>query len=665
MSTRNDDKQTLPLPGVADDQSAGNQAAEDETGLVSGLAKVHSNPALQALRDTPPMDGRETLPPHDANAKSTRKARSAKTSSPDASSTRKATQITENDGRPANAKRTSTRRSTDVVLETEAETSKPKRKSRAKSAQMPTADVGHPGPRLDIPNLTPEAMSFLADQDAKAADLFKLSTESQAFVQYHLKQMHSLEQNSQLTNALLRASARPVSPAFEKFVDALTKVAGEKLAVPVTLSMPKTEVLLTQETGNLPVASYAPRREGVGMYAPVTVQLRSIDINTNTLDVAPPVSMGVSGNVKTKSRRGGENDVPIHLENSIERETAPLRVSPVVDVPQHGAIVEPSNTSKANDESIPLSGSNLGRNFMWSVVNWILWRRKDQLPSMHVHVTSEVGGAMSVAARAPVDKNSTAVPDAVIRRFLKVEQQYYFPDKSLAFIDHGNKLATHGVHPEVVRSLVEIAKTRGWDSITVKGAEEFRRSTWMEAAHNGLKVAGYQPSKLDLAELANKPVKNTVEKSSVKDKNTSDFFAHQRTVSNDPKEFSKAAVKGADDLTNQGASVSSELAEKAKSFANEKATFVVKKYPDLAGAYGLIEAAKSFAGQNLPESARDEFVGMARRHVIQKIAVGEQVTGPKIFTASTRIKESTEQRPSAKSVDLGKSQKIKQPTKER
>jgi hypothetical protein len=61
-------------------------------------------------------------------------------------------------------------------------------------------------------------------------------------------------------------------------------------------------------------------------------------------------------------------------------------------------------------------------------------------------------------------------------------------------------LATRGSHPEVVRSLVEIAQVRGWSSITVKGTEEFWRSAWMEAAQAGLKVAGYQPTALHLAE---------------------------------------------------------------------------------------------------------------------------------------------------------------------
>jgi len=665
MSTPNEDKQTLPLPGVAGNQSAGNQAAGDKPGLAALPVKAPLNPALQALRDVPPLDWGEPLPPRDAPSKSTRKSRSAKTSSPEAFIPSTATPVPEKDVRPASAKRASAKKSTDVVLEIEAETSKPKRKSRAKSVQMPIIDVSQPSLQQEIPALTPEAISFLADQDAKVADLFKLSTESQAFVQYHFKQMHALEQNSQLTNTLLRASARLVSPAFEKFVDALAQMARKKSAVPVTTDLTKTEASLTQETARLPVASYAPRRETVGMYAPVAVQLRSVNINTITPDFAPPPAEVVPGIVKTDAPRAGEKDVPNNLENSIEIETAPLHAFPVDDAPRQKAIVESIHLWKANDESNPSSSSKRGQHFMRSLTSWIFKGGKDQLASKQAHSRPEADAAVPLAVHAQVDGKFNAVPDAVVRRFLKVEQQYYFPDKSLAFVDHGNKLATRGVHPEVVRSLVEIAKARGWDIISVKGTEEFRRSTWMEAAQNGLKVVGYQPTKLDLTELANRPAKNTVENGAVKEKSTQYLFAHQHTAPTDLAEFRKAAVTGADDLTNQGDSVSSELAEKAKSFANDKATFVVKKYPDLAGAYGLIEAAKSFASQNLPESARDEFVGMARRHVIQKIAVGEEVAGPKIFTSPPKVKASAEQRTSVQSVDLGKSLRTKQPVKER
>lgn len=54
---------------------------------------------------------------------------------------------------------------------------------------------------------------------------------------------------------------------------------------------------------------------------------------------------------------------------------------------------------------------------------------------------------------------------------------------------------------------------------------------------------------------------------------------------------------------------------------------MVRKYPDLARVYGVVEAAKAFAAETLPQAVREEFVGLARRHVMQKILEGEVVKG--------------------------------------
>jgi hypothetical protein len=89
-----------------------------------------------------------------------------------------------------------------------------------------------------------------------------------------------------------------------------------------------------------------------------------------------------------------------------------------------------------------------------------------------------------------------------------------FPDKTPAFSDRGHRLATRGDHPEVIRSLVEIALFHEWKSISVKGSESFRCAAWVKAAGKGLKVAGYQPTPVDLADLASRPAGNSLEEQS-------------------------------------------------------------------------------------------------------------------------------------------------------
>ncbi|WP_159089557.1 LPD7 domain-containing protein [Xanthomonas fragariae] len=101
-----------------------------------------------------------------------------------------------------------------------------------------------------------------------------------------------------------------------------------------------------------------------------------------------------------------------------------------------------------------------------------------------------------------VEDRAKAVPDAVKQRFIQVDNKFHFPDKTLAFEDHGRKLATRSENQEVVRSVVAIAHARGWERIAVRGTEEFRRAAWLEASLTGIEVSGYKPTKVEKAHLA-------------------------------------------------------------------------------------------------------------------------------------------------------------------
>lgn len=249
-----------------------------------------------------------------------------------------------------------------------------------------------------------------------------------------------------------------------------------------------------------------------------------------------------------------------------------------------------------------------------------------KLMAMVAGAFGQSGGKSSAGAAAPVapaaDKSTTHIPDAISKRYLKDGNDYYFPDKSHAFVDRGTKLATRGEHPEVIKSLVEIAKGRGWESVTLKGTKEFRRTGWMEATQAGLKVAGYEPSALDLAALNQQPPTNSIERG----------IKQERTV---PAPGAAEPAKTLD----------KSLLDKATAFEQNKPGFVVAKYPDLAPSYGLIDAARKFAAEKIP-GQEEQFAALARKYVMQQIMSGEQTKGPKINLVPAKDKE----------VELGKSQ---------
>ncbi len=99
-------------------------------------------------------------------------------------------------------------------------------------------------------------------------------------------------------------------------------------------------------------------------------------------------------------------------------------------------------------------------------------------------------------------QNPYPIPAGLERRFIRVEHRFYFPDRSLAFVDRGTRLSAETENIEVIRSLVEIAQMRGWEAIRVTGTDTFRRQVWHEAARRGMAVRGYVPSDLERAQLA-------------------------------------------------------------------------------------------------------------------------------------------------------------------
>jgi hypothetical protein len=93
------------------------------------------------------------------------------------------------------------------------------------------------------------------------------------------------------------------------------------------------------------------------------------------------------------------------------------------------------------------------------------------------------------------------MPETVSSRYLRIKDKYYLPDKTVAFEDHGNKLKLETENHTVIRDALAIAETRGWQSITVSGSQNFKHQVWREASLKGMEVAGYKPTNLEIAEL--------------------------------------------------------------------------------------------------------------------------------------------------------------------
>jgi hypothetical protein len=84
------------------------------------------------------------------------------------------------------------------------------------------------------------------------------------------------------------------------------------------------------------------------------------------------------------------------------------------------------------------------------------------------------------------------VPQQVRDRFVQDGDRFYFRDGTLAFRDHGRRLSTQSENTVVIASLIDIARSRGWQEIALEGSEQFRREAWRQGRLAGLDVRGYK-----------------------------------------------------------------------------------------------------------------------------------------------------------------------------
>ena len=95
---------------------------------------------------------------------------------------------------------------------------------------------------------------------------------------------------------------------------------------------------------------------------------------------------------------------------------------------------------------------------------------------------------------ARADSDPWTVPESIRDRFVQDGHRFYFPDGAPAFRDRGRRLTTTSENTQVVHSLIEIARARGWNEITVTGTERFRHEAWRQGRLAGLTVRGFRPS---------------------------------------------------------------------------------------------------------------------------------------------------------------------------
>lgn len=124
--------------------------------------------------------------------------------------------------------------------------------------------------------------------------------------------------------------------------------------------------------------------------------------------------------------------------------------------------------------------------------------------------TNQVAPLDEDLVRNPGDRPKSSFPEGFEDRYFtkpgRNEVTIYADskgDKEL-FRDTGDRLKTKEPSELAVKAMVETAQHREWQSITLRGSNEFKRDVWLEGQARSMDVKGYRPSELDMQEMKNR-----------------------------------------------------------------------------------------------------------------------------------------------------------------
>ena len=129
----------------------------------------------------------------------------------------------------------------------------------------------------------------------------------------------------------------------------------------------------------------------------------------------------------------------------------------------------------------------------------------------------------------------------------------------LAFYDAGKQLVTSSSDKSTIASMVEIAKSKNWEEITVSGSDEFRRQSWLEARLANIEVRGFEPKDVDKQLLAEMQKSRSPE---------------NRIIAMDTRTLAARTIKGADSRGHETHIHVDELSPKEKAGLNQANTLL-------------------------------------------------------------------------------------------
>lgn len=84
--------------------------------------------------------------------------------------------------------------------------------------------------------------------------------------------------------------------------------------------------------------------------------------------------------------------------------------------------------------------------------------------------------------------------------FGKAARVYYEDHKQKTEVMRAqdNRISTKHDDPRAVSIMLDLAESRGWDTLKLSGSQKFKQEAWIQARARGIEVEGYKPTQPDL-----------------------------------------------------------------------------------------------------------------------------------------------------------------------
>lgn len=255
------------------------------------------------------------------------------------------------------------------------------------------------------------------------------------------------------------------------------------------------------------------------------------------------------------------------------------------------------------------------------------------------------------------EKKHKSITDELSNQFLiagnSEKAKYYYKNKPdiKAFEDNGKKMVTESSSKQVAASMVELANIKNWETLKVKGNEQFKSEVWLQASLKGIAVKGYKPNDKDYAllkEIQTQNEKNSIEAEKIKENEKENF-----KITSKPNPQQKVFKKISADknvLEMRDKILKSEKEQKNKLSDNYRDAYLklnkkdaLSKHPELKRVYDLEKAARQFINHpdsliKLNKDDKIKFVESVRDKGINVIANGDKLPSLKTVKITNKNK---------------------------